>query len=208
MNTRDNGSQRDETPEGAAPKPRTIRPFDFGQSGPIGENPWYSAPAYTDIGDLSDDEAAARMDHLKFQINILQEAAEFELDEPERGLLLVTISNYKIERDALGNDLRRRIVEGNLAEATERTRHYKNSCKTCRARINPPQRTSAPFASTDEKKSQKKGKLAKRMGGLTLVWDGTERRQGMPPTRETSARSNGNHKGKQGPRIIQIFLEY
>jgi hypothetical protein len=163
------------------------------------ENPWYKAPDYGDIEALDDEQVAERMESLKFQIRILEEAAEFELGEPERNLILLAISKYKIEVDTLGKELCRRIVRGDLREVTERTQHRNGSTTA-----GPNTKQAKPGLAV-VRGAMKKDESVQEMSGLTLTWDGSERRCGTSSLLRISTSSG--HK-KQRPRVIEISFEY
>lgn len=177
-------------------------------SRPTEANGWYSAPNYNDMDDLGDDQAAIRMKYLTFQVGILEEAAEFESRNLERGSLLVTILKCKAERDALGEHLRRRIVQGDLREAQDLTQqHVRNWGDRQAGTDRNQERTPAFEARTDKHKTQKKCKPVQPVRASTLGWNGIERRQSVSSLIAVTPRANLSQKGRR-PRTIEISLKF
>jgi hypothetical protein len=208
VNTKSSAVQRYERPDGADSKPAQMSRADAGaNAAPSIPNPWYNPPDYKDTDDLCDNQVAARMDYLKFQIGILGEAAEFELSAPEQGRLLAAISKYRIERDALGEHLCKRIVQGDLHEAKEHTRRYENDWIVRPTGIEAkPQPSKVRDVMADQGSSQNKSRSFKQMNAPTIVRKGIGRTHKVSTAVKVPAHRPTNQKGKHRPRIVHISI--
>jgi hypothetical protein len=207
VNPKTNDGQDGEMPDGVPEPPKSKLSDVRVCTRPDETNGWYNPPDYEDMGDLSDDQAVIRMDYLKLQVGILQEAAEFESRESERSSLLATIRKYNEERDALGEHLCERIVQGDLFEARELSRQHKNTWNVRREGIDTKRQRSIVFdARTDKHTSQKECKRAEQIGGSPTGWSGVERRQSMSSVILVPPQANPNKKGARRPRTIEISV--
>jgi hypothetical protein len=178
-----------------------------GREGFESASPWYALPDYDRTDELSEDRIAVRMNYLKFQVNILEEAAEFELNGADRDRVVEAISACRTERDALGERLCQRIVEADLETAKECSRLYKRSnfrlvsrslarqCEIKKANKNSHPRKSAHCS-------------GRRSGLPTLVWNGVERRHTLPIAINVPRTNSSTQKGSGKSQIIQIVLQY
>lgn len=123
MNTTD---QDEEGGVGAVPAPllSEIAISETRVHHPSKANPYYAPPIYKEVCELSDDQVKNRMDYLKLQSKTLGLAEAFAV-EPAKGFMTDAISKYANERDALGDHLRRKIVEVSVRAVRANDREHR-----------------------------------------------------------------------------------
>jgi hypothetical protein len=208
MKTETGANQGDETsqiPDSSICKSHDVR--RSGREGSESANPWYELPDYGRIDELSEDRIAVRMNYLKFQIGVLEEAAEFELNNADRHGVLEAISACRTERDALGERLCQRIVDGDLETAKECSRLYKRSNLRMVS-----QSLARQYEIRKANRSSHPRKSVHGAGGRTalptLAWNGVERRHTLPIAINVPRTNSSIQKGRRRSQVIQILLQY
>jgi hypothetical protein len=169
---------------------------------PPEKNPYYNPPPYKTIKDLSDDQIGNRMDYLKFQVDVLDEASVFEPDESKQRFLLEAVSNLRIERDSLGEYLQVKIVGDDLKEAEDNRLIHEFEWASLVRKEEKREQASKIIREKPEKKASRRHTLA------NPIWDGVERRLGQPPPSDSRNRPHTNRKSKGPARTIHLSFHF
>ena len=169
---------------------------------PPENNPYYNPPPYKTIKDLSDDQIGNRMDYLKFQIDVLDEASVFEPDESKQRFLLEAVSNLRLERDSLGEYLQLKIVGDGLKEAEDNRLIHEFEWASLEREGEKREQASKIIREKPEKKAGRRLTLA------NPIWDGVERRLCQPSLSDSRNRPYTNRKSKGPARTIHLSFNF
>jgi hypothetical protein len=166
------------------------------------QNPYYNPPPYKTFNDLSGYQIGNRMDYLKFQVDVLDEAAVFEPDESKQRFLLEAVSNLRTERDALGEYSRLKIVADGLKEAGDNRQLHEFEWASL---VREEEKRGQASKIVREKPEKKAGQ---RLTHANPIWDGVERRLGQPPLSDSRNRPHTNRKSKGLARTIHLSFNF